>query len=405
MPRIRRKPPGPKYHHFCGRFMLAVFIFMLSTAPVFIALKAPLSSGVLMLLESKHYSSSNTITIEKLANDFYHHHLQEINARINESSAVSMFGLRRYFEHNNEEPMYWPKNISDPDVFHHARYIFWNCCYAATLFRKHVVLHPEKSWPHIILCGFDPNMGAFSQSIPNRTAGWTPKLTERWKAEGCSQQDVMDYINHPDTKAVITTQWQIFNHPKVTSVPLGLQNRASVVKPLLELLNEEFPDNNHDANSNRFNHFATRTQLLLINSSPWENRLRIYDTVIGNFAKFGFELKNQFQPEQGRDPYLQQLRHAKFILSPSGMGLDCYRHWEAIMMGTFPVIEHFNRTETDGWFRTMDNLPVAWIDSYDNLTPQWLEQEYHRIVSQAHSYNYEKLTEKYWIDLIKSNLQ
>jgi hypothetical protein len=116
------------------------------------------------------------------------------------------------------------------------------------------------------------------------------------------------------------------------------------------------------------------------------------------------KLKNQFQLGQGRDLYLQQLRHAKFILSPSGMGLDCYRHWEAMMMGTFPVIEHFNRTVTDGWFRTMEELPVAWIDSYDNLTPQWLEKEYRRLVSQALSYQYEKLTEQYWIDLIKSSM-
>jgi hypothetical protein len=418
MPRTPRKPSGrtPWSYLSCIRTILLIFFILLSTALNFVQLSTPLALPVFMILDEFHQRSSSSnsskTTIEKLANEFYHHHSQEINARIDESSAVSMFGIRHYFEHNNEEPMYVVKNNTDPDVFHHSRYIFWNCCYGATLFRKHVALHPEKSWPHIMICGFDSNMGAFSQSIPNRTAGWTPKITERWEAEGCSHQDIIDYINHPDTKAVITTQWQIFDHPKVTSVPLGIQDRAGVIKPLLKLLNEVLPqspksssEGNHDANSkNRVNYFGTRTQLLLINSSPWEKRLPIYDTVIRNFAKHGLELKNQFQPEQGNGPYLQQLRHAKFILSPSGMGLDCFRHWEAMMMGTFPVIEHFNRTGTDGWFRTMEKLPVAWIDSYDNLTPQWLEKEYRRIVSHAHSYQYEKLTEQYWIDLIKSNM-
>jgi hypothetical protein len=34
-----------------------------------------------------------------------------------------------------------------------------------------------------------------------------------------------------------------------------------------------------------------------------------------------------------------------------------------------PVIEHLSQAETDGWFRALQDLPVALIDSYDNLSP------------------------------------
>jgi hypothetical protein len=146
-----------------------------------------------------------------------------------------------------------------------------------------------------------------------------------------------------------------------------------------------------------------RPRLLMISSSNVPSRYRIYKTVIHRFAKEGIKVQNTYEGDHG---YAKELRRSKFILSPSGIGMDCYRHWEAMIMGTIPVIEHLNRTETDGWFRTLEYLPVALIDSYDNLTPQWLEKEYKRIVSRPHSfYKFEKLTNQWWIDLIQSSVQ
>ena len=68
-------------------------------------------------------------------------------------------------------------------------------------------------------------------------------------------------------------------------------------------------------------------------------------------------------------------------------------------MGGIPVIEHYNRT--DGWFRAFDGLPVAWISSYNELTPQFLETEYVRL-AQLRNYTWNKLTTQYWIDLVNS---
>ena len=65
-------------------------------------------------------------------------------------------------------------------------------------------------------------------------------------------------------------------------------------------------------------------------------------------------------------------------------------------MGTIPVIETMDRK--DGWFKTFDDLPVAWIDTYDNLTPQWLTDKYAEIIQKWDTYNWEKLTRHWWID-------
>jgi hypothetical protein len=53
-------------------------------------------------------------------------------------------------------------------------------------------------------------------------------------------------------------------------------------------------------------------------------------------------------------------------------------------------------------YRAYDNLPVLWVDHYDNVTPELLEDEYPRILSKAREYTFEKLTNQYWIDLVNS---
>jgi hypothetical protein len=93
--------------------------------------------------------------------------------------------------------------------------------------------------------------------------------------------------------------------------------------------------------------------------------------------------------------------NSKFILAPSGLGLDCYRNWEAIILGAIPVFETLNRQ--DGLFRAYDDLPVLWVDHFDNVTPSLLEKEYPGIVSRARYYKFEKLTLRYWIDLVNSH--
>ena len=90
----------------------------------------------------------------------------------------------------------------------------------------------------------------------------------------------------------------------------------------------------------------------------------------------------------------------KFVLATSGLGLDCYRNWEAIMLGAIPVFETLNRQ--DGLFRAYEHLPVLWVDHFDNVTPSLLQREYPRIISNARDYRFEKLTLQYWINLVNS---
>jgi hypothetical protein len=340
------------------------------------------------------------------AHDFYLHHFQQINA-LNGSSIIAIYQWMDAFRQDiiaqKGRPSFRVENEDfDQANFLHSHFMeFPDVCKFAKMFHQFKATYPEKRVPHVLLIEFNENWGAFSETIPNRTTNWVDNLTAYWEDRGCSNQTIMDYLDHPETQAVVTTQFQAIEHPKVISIPLGIKRDQNEFQRILRVLNQKPPST--PTNNTIGNYEDGRPILLLISSAPSENRLRIFDTVIDNFAKHGFELKNQYAFDTSYDVYLEQLRSAKFILSPSGLGLDCYRHWEAILMGTIPVIEHLNRS--DGWFRALDGLPVAWIDSYGNLTPEWLEKEYHHIMSQWKSFQYEKLKERYWIDFVQSTLK
>lgn len=182
------------------------------------------------------------------------------------------------------------------------------------------------------------------------------------------------YLNHTNVSAIFTIQHQWLDHPKVFSVPLGTRTSERLVqeinKPLLN-----------------------RTNLLLIAQSEFNGRPAIAKSVIANFNG---TIRNRYH-EEGVN-YFDLVRDSKFHLCPSGLGMDSYRDYEAITLGTIPVMERLYRQ--DGWYRTYDELPVLWVDHFDNVTPALLEEQYPRILLKAREYEFERLTQKWWIDLI-----
>jgi hypothetical protein len=89
-----------------------------------------------------------------------------------------------------------------------------------------------------------------------------------------------------------------------------------------------------------------------------------------------------------------------------GIGVDCYRTWDALYVGTIPVVEDFGKKGRDGWIdQTLADLPIVTIGSFKNLTPAFLEQEYNRIIQNPESFIFEKLTRQYWINLARSFVQ
>lgn len=92
--------------------------------------------------------------------------------------------------------------------------------------------------------------------------------------------------------------------------------------------------------------------------------------------------------------YLLDLADSKFVLSPPGNGLDCYRPWEALLFGKIPIMIS---TSIDCLF---DDLPVIIVNDWTQITEEFLEKKYQELQTQI--YNLDKIYAGYWINRIKA---
>uniref|UniRef100_A0A7S3NNZ7 RXYLT1 C-terminal domain-containing protein n=1 Tax=Aureoumbra lagunensis TaxID=44058 RepID=A0A7S3NNZ7_9STRA len=96
--------------------------------------------------------------------------------------------------------------------------------------------------------------------------------------------------------------------------------------------------------------------------------------------------------------YYTALATSKFVLSPVGTGLDCYRHWEALALGAIPIVDYSPVTAV-----LFKDLPVLLLDNWDlPLSHAHYESFYHNFITYAgHTFNFQKLTTTYWQNWIK----
>ena len=163
---------------------------------------------------------------------------------------------------------------------------------------------------HVLFSHLNENWGAFSTEVPNRTVDWG-KWEVHFNSAGCTTEDLWWYLNHTNVSAIFTVTQQWLDHPKVLSLPLGVNTDAATkLSRDVSLQGQSMAINN-------------RTELLLIALSDFQHRPFIAKNVIANFSG---TIQNRYK--DGSD-YFKNLRQAKFTLCPSGLGWDTYRAWEA----------------------------------------------------------------------------
>ena len=89
------------------------------------------------------------------------------------------------------------------------------------------------------------------------------------------------------------------------------------------------------------------------------------------------------------DEYIQEMHQSKFTLSPRGIGLDCWRTWEALMCGCIPIVR------TSSLDELFEDLPVLIITDWNQITPEFLEQKW--LEMSKKTYNWDKIYIDYWL--------
>jgi hypothetical protein len=86
----------------------------------------------------------------------------------------------------------------------------------------------------------------------------------------------------------------------------------------------------------------------------------------------------------GGDQYFVTLPTYKFVISPEGNGVDCHRHYEALMAGCIPIVEHNPHIKYN-----YEGCPILYTYDYSEITPAYLEKKYSEMLDQK--YNFSKL--------------
>lgn len=174
------------------------------------------------------------------------------------------------------------------------------------------------------------------------------------------------------------------SHPKLTPLPIGLENKHYYFNGVTRLFNRLRKQNVKKKNRILFG-FSVLT-------NPTERQ-----ATLNNLEKNPLADKiSGFPLPPG---YLRQLNSYQFVASPPGNGLDCHRTWEAMYLKTIPIVKRSPATE----FWAKLGLPLLIIDNWSELAifkEQELDSVYQEKITST---KFEPLFMDYWVKAIKQN--
>ena len=78
-----------------------------------------------------------------------------------------------------------------------------------------------------------------------------------------------------------------------------------------------------------------------------------------------------------KDKYFEELPKYRFVISPEGNGIDCHRHYEALMAKCIPIVEDSALIRAK-----YGNAPILYTRDYSEITQDYLEQKYAEMLDQ-----------------------
>jgi len=181
--------------------------------------------------------------------------------------------------------------------------------------------------------------------------------------------------------AWFTQNPDLVGHSKLIPIPIGLSNRRYHLHKepdkILQQVLQNIPNS------------SEKTYLLYVNFNV-HTAPTVRQPVYDFFTRLSFcsWASNRLYKE-----FLIDLSRAKFVLSPHGNGLDAHRTWEALYMGSFPLVK------TSSLDPLYEDLPVLIVNDWSEISVEFLERKYFEL--RQGSYKKEKLYFDFWYQKIK----
>ncbi len=195
------------------------------------------------------------------------------------------------------------------------------------------------------------------------------------------QQRHMAYLNDDKIIAWFSVHASSSTHPKFYSIPLGIFQDQKYYHQRKSL-------SHHFALLRR----SPKAKLLYMNFGDLKGRKPERASVQKLFktAKYCYTVKKRLSFLD----YMAEMANFKFTLSPPGYAPDCYRTWEALLVGSIPIIK---ASHLDSLFK---GLPVLIINDWSDITEEFLECSYKKLSRKT--YSIELLHLEYWAQKIKN---
>ena len=212
-------------------------------------------------------------------------------------------------------------------------------------------MHPQIAHPYILV-----THGEYSESISERQ---------------------LDYLDDPQVIAWFGIHPCEKKHPKYRPIPLGILQHPLNYKKR-EKLNDIFAElRTVEKKHCVYMNFADEQK-------PERQKIKQF---LGHkpYCKRG-----------ARQPflsYIHEMAECAFTLAPRGMGPDTYRLWEALLVGSIPIVKS---SQID---QLLQGLPVIIVSHWNEINESFLQQEYKKITSKK--YSLKRLYMDYWLAKIK----
>lgn len=178
-----------------------------------------------------------------------------------------------------------------------------------------------------------------------------PKINNHYKLISHNGDINIDekYLKYIDDKIIHWfAQNLMIEHPKITVIPIGLENKHIYLHGIPKVFNK------------LQNVVTEKKDRILFGFNPKTN-LEIREPALRHLREN--ELANEVKNLNSRE-YLRELNQYKYVASPPGNGVDCHRTWEAIVLGVIPVC--LNNTNTELLIKQL-NSPILKTDNYKNI--------------------------------------
>lgn len=163
-----------------------------------------------------------------------------------------------------------------------------------------------------------------------------------------------------------------YNHPNLIPIPLGISNDYSSVGIKI------------DGFKSMVNKLDFQKDKLAYLNFSSKNNFEKRKKIINNYENQTWVHKNFDTSEY---LYMEEVANSKYIFTPPGWGIDTHRFWEALYLGSIPIVEHSINTSM---FKI---YPILIYDTNKLISGNELLNKYENLFS---SFDFDKLTVSWW---------